>query len=183
MKHLKSLWILFLIIGCSSTQKTVEEDPEDRPDPNRIQIERVGQGAELEKDLAALMRNGERVKAMRICNDVLFSSRSPEDRETAEFWRTLLLTLEELDAGNYVKASNVLKDNREKISNPERLYQIELLQKILKSMSKLAQQSQDGASGLQKLEQTNAQLRQELGEADKKVKKLEKVLQELESVN
>jgi hypothetical protein len=184
----KSILLFALTIsGCSSTQRDGKRN--FSPAPYRLKIERPGQGAQLDRELAGLMLANKRIQAMRLCNDILFSSRSKQDRETANYWRTLLMAMEEIDEGNFPKAIDILEKGSKwwKSSTKEYHYKliIVLLGKLKKqsvASSKAKKDLKSAKSSKKELLLLNQELSKELEEIKKKNEELEKLLEKLEKV-
>jgi hypothetical protein len=177
--------IIILLIGCDSGRR-----PKYSPGPSRLKIERPGKGIQLENELAGLMLEGKHVQAMRMCNDVLFSSRSKNDRETANYWRTLLMALEEMEEGNYQKAAEVMKKGSKWWKTSTRDYHTNLIIELFENLTvrsndiKKLNMKLKKEKGLQRaqLENLNQELMKELTDQKEKNEKLEKLLHDLEKV-
>ncbi len=180
------LILITALIGCALTER-----PGYVPSSSsRLKIERPGQGVKLENELARLMLAGKRVQAMSVCNEVLFSSRSKNDREVANYWRSILMALEEIEEGNYSKAIAVFKNGSKWWKNASRDYHSKFLMSLLDSLSVNSKAVNDWERKLKKekdlkrvqLENLNKDLVKELAEQKKKNEELEKLLRELENV-
>jgi hypothetical protein len=180
-----TLILLAALIGCGTNRRQKYS-----PGPSRLKIERPGKGVQLEKELAELMLAGKRVQAMRLCNDVLFSSRSKNDREIANYWRTLLLVFEEVEEGNYKKASELIKKASKWWKNSTRNYHSKLLVEMMEKLTEKSNSVRNLRVRLKKekeiqktqLENLNQDLVKEMAELKEKNKKLEKLLHDLEKV-
>ena len=179
MKSAVLFFLALIWMGCSTTQ----EEPEYYvPKPNEFEL-KPGERETLDDDIAYLLRNNQRVEAMRKCNDVLFASKSEKDRESAQFWRAVILALEEIENGSLKKAVNALALDSAGVKSDSKLYVSELLKHVLAKLRDTNKQTSQSQTYSQKIESENQQLKSELTAATEKVKELEKLLQKLESVN
>ncbi|MFC1584158.1 hypothetical protein ACFL5V_01280 [Fibrobacterota bacterium] len=176
--------LLLALAGCSSQRRTYT------PGPSRLKIERPGRGVHLENDLARLMLAGKRIQAMRLCNDILFSSRSKKDRETANYWRTVLMALEEIDEDNHDKAADVIREGAKWWNSSSKEYHAKLIIDILDSLKEKSSSIRTLNRRIKKLkisqkvrqESMTQDLMEEMKELKRKNRELEKLLQELEKV-
>jgi len=104
------------------------------PGKMRHKIERPGMGAVLDEKIANLVLANKFTKAKKLCNDVLFASRSNQDRETANYWRTLLLAQEEMEAGNYSKSIELIKRGAKWWKSRAKDYHVKIIKDLLNEL-------------------------------------------------
>ncbi len=154
MKHIITLlFCSFLIWNCSSGG-----GGNYSPGQARLKIERPGRGAALEEELAKMLLAKKYEKALKTCNDVLFSSRSNQDRETANYWRTIIMAKEEIDAGNYESASLILKKGSKWWKNKAKDYHVKLVSGLL---AELQEKDRANLALLEKINRLNRTLKHE----------------------
>jgi hypothetical protein len=151
-------------------------------------VARPGKGVQLDDELAHLLMADKRVQAMRKCNHELFSSRSPRDRETAIFWKTVLETLEDIEESHYKKASKTMKNGEKWLKSPHKKYHsrfiVQLIEKLMKqriAVRNLKGQISD-LKGLRELESENRMLSRQNDVLKRENAKLEKLMRDLENV-
>jgi len=184
------LIILLLLLGCAGSKGGSNSKKKNYSRSSRLIVERAGMGGKLESKLAALLLEGKRVQAMSICNDVLFSSRSTQDREIANYWRTILMALEEMEEGNYNKAYGIIQDGEKWWKKSSREYHSKLLIQLLMKIDENIQRVVDlknktnKRSSLEKIQyETMLQVsRKKQEELERKNKELEALIHELERI-
>jgi len=176
------------MVSCSpKPMQTGLRTSESEPLANRILVQRPGLGEQLDKQLATLLLENKRQTALRLCNDILFSSRSKEDRETAYYWRTFISALEQIDNKDYKKVIEVFEKGSKWWKSPNRVYHIQILTQLTEIIiqnQRQTKQIQVRTRELEKvddLKQLNEQLASELLQLRKKNEELEKLLLKLEN--
>lgn len=176
------------ISGCAGNQQVNKStEPETEPIANRILVQRPGLGEQLDKQIASLVLENKRQQALRLCNDILFSSRSKEDREIAYYWRTFVTALDELDNKEYKKVIEIFEKGAKWWQNPSRIYHIQVLTQMVEiiiQQQKTVRQLQNRSRDLEKAEEyrmLNEQLTSELLSMKRKNEELERLLLKLEN--
>ncbi|MBF0429769.1 MAG: hypothetical protein HQK83_00710 [Fibrobacteria bacterium] len=181
MKYLLPLLCLILFFSCSSSTKRKKTYT-----ASRFKIERPGKGVKLDDDITKLLRENKRNQAKKLCNDILFTSRSPKDRETANFWKAIIGALEEIDENNYRKAASILENSGKWLITPHKEYHISLVIVLLTKMAAYENRIIDLDSTVQRLqniEQLNFEQQKEIVELRLEKEKLHQLLIDLDRVD
>ena len=179
------LLIISILIGCGGTGFGRSGKG------NRFKVQRPGQGYQLEEKISTLIMEEKRVQAMRLCNDILFSSRSSGDREIANYWRTIIQVIEQIEEQNYDNAVDVIGKNSKWWKSQAKDHNVQLIvdllnlineqKNLIKGFQKQVKKNSNCESrALGECVNTNESLNEELNKLKLENKKLLKALLETE---
>lgn len=179
--------IYTLIISCILLVFGCADKPKREPIPEtRIKVVRPGLGGLLDEKLAELVLSKNYVEGLRICNDVLFSSRSNEDREIAYYWRTMITALNEVELGKSEKVPEIFEKGSRWWKSPVRSYHAKMFVSFIESKIALEKKIKtlearsDKSKQVEELKAQNESLAEELVQLKRKNAQLERLLIELE---